>query len=125
MRSPQALLALDGLICGQHCTGQEEEYPAEANSSRSRTLCATDHHLQKVRSADTRRNRSAIYRAVRRPANPRAAHRAGGLRLGAKLRAGQAGQAQVRGVKITDSVIAGRPGTAAEYLAGYIRDAPP
>jgi hypothetical protein len=47
-----------------------------------------------------------------------------GLRLGAKLRSGQAGQAQVRGAKITDSVITGRPGTTAEYLGGYIRDAP-
>jgi hypothetical protein len=41
----------------------------------------------KVRSADTRRNRSAIYRAVRRPANSRAARRAGyALGLGRPVR---------------------------------------
>jgi len=102
---------LGGLICGEHCTVQKGEVSRWGELIALAGLMCHRSSPPEVRSADTRRNRSAIYRAVRLPANSRADPPQ--LRLGAGLRAGQAGQAQVRGAKITDSIITGRPGSTA------------
>src|SRR5689334_5250390 len=47
VRSLQALLAWTGSSAASTARGRKGKYPAEANSSRSRTLCATDHHLRR------------------------------------------------------------------------------
>jgi hypothetical protein len=101
----------------------------------------------KVRSADTRRNSrnlpgppqtrnmrtGAIWGPPRRhlddglaagPLTGRGPPPTCGLHLGAGPRSGQAGQAQVRGAEITDSVVTVRSGGPVQHFGSHVGDTP-